>query len=141
MEEYDSYYQTPDFVSSYRDSERVTMRRFEIADKALQRTQNLLDYGNVEEMILSEITFYSLQLQGNGVLMEDDVATITGKFSVVPHGRYKNPFAYVLGYVATRGSREIVDFKTAHQELIQLKDPSVSDADVVRYARLWLSLV
>lgn len=142
MEDDYEYYQTPDFLGAYRDNERVTMRKFEIVgDKRLERAQNMLNYADIEEMILSEITFYALQLQGNGILAEDDIITITNKFSVTPNAKYKNPIAFVLGYVATRGTRTINDFDVAQRELALLKDPSVVDADIVRYARLWISLV
>jgi hypothetical protein len=142
MEDDYEYYQTPDFVGAYRDNERVTMRKFEIVgDKKLQRVQNMLNYADIEEMILSEITFFALHLQTNGVLAEDEVITITNKYSVVPQAKYKNPIAFVLGYVATRGTRAITNFEEAKHELDVLKDPSVTDVDILRYARLWISLV
>jgi len=58
--------------------------------------------------------------------------------------QYKNATAYVLGYIASEGGREINRknvsqvFKTI---LKTVSDKSVKEEDVLRYARLWYNIV
>jgi len=53
--------------------------------------------------------------------------------------KYFNPTAYILGYVITRGGRDIEKklMLKAFENLRYLKDDSVKPSDVVRYARYW----
>jgi len=57
---------------------------------------------------------------------------------------YKNPTAYILGYIASNGGRTLNDPKSKgwSNALIALKhvDDTVLEPDIIRYARLWLRL-
>lgn len=57
---------------------------------------------------------------------------------------YKNPSAYILGYLASEGGRSLNDpkgqgWKNSLKALSHL-DESVLEPDIIRYARLWLKL-
>ncbi len=57
---------------------------------------------------------------------------------------YKNPTAYILGYIASEGGNKMSDPKSQgwKNSLIALKhlDDTVLEPDIIRYGRLWLSL-
>jgi len=62
---------------------------------------------------------------------------------LLPFVEYKNPLAYVLGYIASKGGRDI-DSKLVQESFIILKKlsiESVQNPDVIRYARLWKNLI
>ena len=53
---------------------------------------------------------------------------------------YKNPYAYILGFIASQGGREITkkSFDTAVKLLSNVEGGSVRPEDILRYARFWM---
>lgn len=53
---------------------------------------------------------------------------------------YKNPYAYILGFIASQGGREITkkSFDTAVKLLSNIEGGSVRPEDILRYARFWM---
>lgn len=69
----------------------------------------------------------------------DDRNIMCRRAGYLENVKYLNPTAYILGYVITRGGRNI-DKKLmlkAFKNLRYLNDDSVKPPDVVRYARYW----
>lgn len=79
-----------------------------------------------------------IKLSGN------DMEQLIDRIDSLKEPQYKNATAYVLGYIASDGGREINRknlnnvFKTI---LKTVSDKSVKEEDVLRYARLWYNLV
>lgn len=76
-------------------------------------------------------------------LSGEDLNKLIELVDILDKPQYKNPTAYVLGYMASNGGESINKqnfnniLKTA---LKSVSDKSVQSEDVLRYARLWLSL-
>lgn len=85
----------------------------------------------------------SRHLNSSGVVSidENDIVRMLDRVRNVPYVTKKNPSAYVLGYVASGGGRRIDSkaveriFSKALSEVADVNRP-----DVIRYARLWLTL-
>lgn len=56
--------------------------------------------------------------------------------------KFKNPTAFVLGYIATNGGGKFTPAAVAkaYKALENVRDTSVQPPDVIRYGRLWLTL-
>lgn len=74
-------------------------------------------------------------------LTESDIETILKKTRYIVGLRFKNPTAYILGYIASKGGTEI---KKKRLDIVFEKllprfgeDAGVKEADVIRYARYW----
>lgn len=79
------------------------------------------------------------------VMEEKDIETLLVKTKDIIELKYKNPTAYVLGYIATQGGKTMdVDRvkKVIEKVLPKLgKDSGVEGPDVVRYARYWKNIL
>jgi len=86
----------------------------------------------------------SRNLMGSGVyIQERDIATLLQTAEKLQHVHYKNPVAYVMGYVASGGGGKMTKKQfdyTVSSALPLIADDGVQPADVVRYARLWTTL-
>jgi hypothetical protein len=85
------------------------------------------------------------QLREDGFrLSNDDITQLIENVEKLNNPQYKNPTAYLLGYVASSGGR-VIDKKTVNNVFNNLlktvSDKSVKNEDVLRYARLWYNLV
>ena len=82
------------------------------------------------------------------LLVQSDIGILQTFSQKVPRVQYKNPTAFVLGYIATKGGNKNIDEKSLKvvydcynkTESID-KDDSVKKPDVIRYARLWNILI
>ena len=78
-------------------------------------------------------------------LDENDLTTMLTKAREIPNIGYKNPTAYVLGYIASSGGRKNLVTKNVtkviNDILPKVHDVSVTPPDIIRYIRLWQSLV
>lgn len=72
-----------------------------------------------------------------------DIDNILEKTKDIKNLKYKNPTAYVLGYVVSEGGK-IINYerfdRVVNEELPDFKGSGVEPADVLRYARFWLHL-
>jgi len=75
-------------------------------------------------------------------LDERDIQKMIEKSNVLPHINYKNPTAYVLGYIASNGGSRITQeqFNNSSKLLEYVYDTSVLEPDILRYARLWMTI-
>lgn len=72
-------------------------------------------------------------------ISEQDRVVMFEKLSLVNDIQYKNPIAYVLGYLASLGKRKLDPkvVKDVISKLPQIQEDGIYPPDVVRYARLW----
>jgi hypothetical protein len=92
-----------------------------------------------------------LDSQSGVSVSEDELVAVLTPIRQVQHPEAKNATAYLLGYFASGGGREITKEGLKKAEKLLLKTekgtptaddslPAVTMTDVVRYARYWLSL-
>lgn len=74
----------------------------------------------------------------------EDVNKLIEIADIINEPQYKNATAYVLGYIASQGGKNI-NKKTVNYVfkniLKQVSDKSVKEEDILRYARLWYNLI
>jgi len=87
----------------------------------------------------------SRKLNGDNIMnvSQTEIDAMLDAMPMVPNIQYKNPTAYILGFLATAGGRKISvsKIKTIIEEVLpQLPESGVEAPDVVRYARLWMNV-
>jgi hypothetical protein len=74
-------------------------------------------------------------------IAEGDVKIMLEKTRNIIGLRFKNPTAYIMGYIASSGGKEItkknVDYVFSNVLPIFGQEAGVTEADVIRYARFW----
>ena len=77
---------------------------------------------------------------------ENDIQILLAKSQELPRVEYKNPTAFVLGYLATRGGTRDINKRSLAQTWncyrktnADKKDESIREPDIIRYARLWIT--
>ena len=78
-------------------------------------------------------------------LEERDINTMISYADKLEYINFKNPSAYILGYIASVGGRNILDSRVTHcfnkvLPLVEL-EAGLQRPDIIRYARLWVNLV
>ena len=83
-------------------------------------------------------------------ITNNDIQEMIEKASFLQHVEHKNPSAYILGFLATKGGTQKLVTEEGNKELYEqiiekalpLVDieASVFPEDVIRYSRLWLQL-
>jgi hypothetical protein len=102
--------------------ERATMEpleRFRMYVDAISRNLNNWDSINISEMTIQR-------------MLE--------KASLLEYVGYKNPTAYILGFLATGGGQKLTkkNFDEVISEVLpHVEDDSVFPPDILRYSRLW----
>ena len=84
---------------------------------------------------ISDVTRYNIG--------QSSIDYMIKKADLLTFVEYKNPLAYVLGYISSKGGKGI-DSSTVEESFKILKKMStenVQNADVIRYARLWENLI
>jgi hypothetical protein len=79
----------------------------------------------------------------NTILSENDIQILLEKANKLKYVYYKNPQAYILGYLASNGGKniDIKSFKHVSTKILPLlSEGSVLEPDILRYARLWETL-
>lgn len=82
----------------------------------------------------------SRKLEGDGTvhISNQDIDAMLDKVSEIENVRYKNPTAYILGFLASRGGRNMDNVTNVIKNVLPLiGDVGVEAPDVVRYARYW----
>jgi hypothetical protein len=69
-----------------------------------------------------------------------DVVNMADKSRKIIDLQYKNPLAYILGYIVSSGGRDIDKAKLKSAVEILREDDGVEAPDIVRYARFWKNL-
>lgn len=78
------------------------------------------------------------------LINQPDIEMLQTFSQKVPMVRYKNPTAFVLGYIATKRGSIKIDPKSLEEAYICYKktvsvdkDESIKKSDIIRYSRLW----
>lgn len=84
---------------------------------------------------------YNLK-ESNVPISKDDISVMLDKANNLDKVKYKNPSAYILGYLASSGGRNITreSVNKTSKYIPLLLEGSVLPPDIVRYARLWANL-
>ena len=73
-----------------------------------------------------------------------DLEQLIETVDILKEPQYKNPTAYLLGYIASEGGRDIQrnNVNNVFKNILKtVSDKSVKEEDVLRYTRLWYNLV
>lgn len=106
--------------------------------------KDMRQYQNPMENFISQVDAISRHLmsQDNSVISETDIQKLLDTVSSIENIKYKNPTAYVLGYIASNKGRNITkkSASAAFYQIDSVRDESIREQDVIRYARYWLTL-
>jgi hypothetical protein len=69
---------------------------------------------------------------------DDEIIKILDTIYKIDSPKYLNPFGYVLGYYVTQGTSKIIDKKLQDAFNIIKGESSISEPDIIRYARYWI---
>lgn len=138
----DDYYgDGPQYQDEFKARERTGIMS-NVTDRSLRNIQD------PREKLLVLVDAISRSINSdymNDYITDDDIAIMTGKIDQLLHPQSKNATAYILGYLVTRGGNKILPDKVKEvftQVLPNIKnDTSVTKPDVLRYARLWQTLL
>ena len=142
------------FDENYDENENYFANEF----KARERTNYI---GKLQEMLNQHVTFDNKKknilsaderfliavdtfARKNDVfkLSNSDIDLILEKTKNIKNIKYKNPTAYVLGYIISNGGTiNKKKFQKVRDEILpEFKDFGVEPEDVLRYGRFWLNL-
>lgn len=84
--------------------------------------------------------------EGKVELSPQDITNMLNYISFLSNPEYKNPIAFILGYIASNGGKGMdkVTFKRADSALKKIvidADLNITPPDIIRYAKLWKKLV
>lgn len=77
------------------------------------------------------------------VLDNNDIIRMLKNAKKIKNVQYKNPSAYILGYLASEGGKEMKKENVANvikKGIPLVREGNVEPPDVVRYARYWMNL-
>lgn len=86
----------------------------------------------------------SLNSDGIFTIEQKDINTMLERSSMIQNIKYRNPTAFILGYLASKGGVSI-DKKRINNIFENMKIPEITEQgitkpDVIRYARYWMNL-
>jgi hypothetical protein len=73
-------------------------------------------------------------------ISQKDIDTMLEKAMLIPDIRYINPLAYILGYIATSGGRNMNKVRYVIDDVlpkVSSENAGIEPPDVVRYSRRW----
>jgi len=90
-------------------------------------------------LIFTDAFCRKLTSEGIVTVTERDITNILRSSQKLPHIRYKNYVAYVLGYLASQGGRDLSakNVRDVLNLLPKIKEGGVTPPDIIRYARFW----
>ncbi len=76
-------------------------------------------------------------------IARDSIGDLFMNADKLAHIKFKNPTAYVLGYIASNGGTgfNIASVNKAYKAVGAVQDRSVLPPDIIRYGRLWQRLI
>jgi hypothetical protein len=102
------------------------------------------------ERFVIDIDSITRELIENNILSSGNLKILLDNMINLDKPQYKNATAYILGYIASDGGREITEksYKNALQLTVKRKgknnyimsDTSVQSPDIIRYAVLWTNI-
>jgi len=141
MDDYE-YFEEPDFIAGQSQWQQVggggNYLGTVMNDKRLGNIQLSLMRGSMtdEEWLYRTIMFWAYQ---HGIIGQINTGDIQHIIDLVPHKKYKNPQALLLGYYVVKNRQIDIEKLDKCDDFIS-QDQTVRRADIVRYARLVISL-
>lgn len=139
-EEYkeDEYQQQ--FEDTFKDSERANIRPEYMKHNIMRQFDRKENYNDILLAILMKF------LEENEI-SENDINIINKSTTYVENMIYKNPYAYILGYISTKEG--LNKLKKNINKIFVSKGFAISEAilegnikpeDIIRYSRLWMNI-
>lgn len=111
----------------------------------LQKKINRMVQSPDDRFIIYVNAIFRKMISGDIInLSEPDLVNMLSKVKNIRNIEYKNPTAYILGYIASQGgNKKPLDKATVNKVLNilpKIDDISITPPDVIRYARYWQAL-
>jgi hypothetical protein len=141
-----------DMQPTFDDLQRVGAGNYQDLDNyidAIGGKQNKLFRSDIEIFVHS-VYNVAKELIDNNILYTDDLDILLNSMSKLNKPQYKNATAYILGYIASGGGRNITKEKIKKalglirfnkKDIYTVQDKSIDCAAVIRYARLWQNII
>lgn len=140
-----SDYEYEDVVGVYRDRERVGYKfnmgtTIDIKGPGAARLiklQKRIEREDPDFMVINQIENYFNDLKIHHYKFSDDeLIVIIDMFKSLQNKEYKNPYAFILGYIlySNINTRNFID--TIRKIIIDTNQQSIHDTDVIRYYHL-----
>ena len=121
------------------------IKAFERTGYGFTSSTSLKNVTNPLEAFRIRTTAAFYKLQAAAKMQDGDLVKLLDPISLLPNIKFKNPAAYVLGYIASRGGREVsgksFDIACKISHLINEKKLNVTDPDILRYAVYWIDTI
>lgn len=114
-----------------------------ISEGPMKDIQQLADMTNPEEKFLILLTqsAQSMIEKHDIKISDQDIEIMADKVSLISDIQYKNPTAFILGYIATQPRKNMNNVKHVINHILpKIEEGGVKPPDVVRYSRFWLTL-
>lgn len=100
-----------------------------------------------EDRFLIMVDAVSRRLNTDGIanISQNDIDTMLEKTQIIPEIKYKNVFAYILGFLASNGGSKMDQTNVMYVLNTVLPkldgEGGVEKPDVIRYARYWMKFL
>lgn len=137
----------------FKDLDRVSMPNYIDIDMyidSINKKRNKLFMSSLEKFVKNVYQIGKDLIENDLLRLSiDDLRIILGNIENLDNPQYKNATAYLLGYIASDGGTNL-DPKNAEDLLRKFntlekknffEDDTIDCAAIIRYARLWMSMV
>ena len=153
MDDWEQDKDTEDYIPGFKERDNYSMYGYSSRCTNLnigndyKRMQSIANhnYDNPYHIFACLLEAVGKNMTENGIsnVSQDDVEIMISYAEYLKNIKAKNPTAFILGYIATKGDKDITkasfdNIKT--NVMSKLRDTSVQLPDVIRYARLWSRL-
>ena len=140
--EYKSFNEGENVVDGFKQRERVGFKRGMMTEieghGVYAKAQKRKEKRDEDFKIISQIENYCYTLQEYYKFDGEEFDIIIDMFRSLPRKEYKNPYAFVLGYILylnMSNTKEIKKTFSTIQELLNIQE-GLTIIDVIRYSRL-----
>lgn len=136
----DDYVEEQEYISEIKAGERTG--GIIIPSGGLKTTTNPVEQFKIIVSAIFQSTKEHFKLG------QKDLSAINDKISYIKNIQYKNPIAYVLGYIGSKGGTELTEesvkraikYLESSRTTLGEKSYHVTEPDVVRYSVFWQNL-
>ena len=145
MEDDDDYIDEPQFGQSIHAFKQAGLAPLGLGTQDVGSYFGIAKKFDAKGHFKETLNAIAQQLREDGLrLSNDDIIQLIETVDQLDNPQYKNPTAYLLGYIASNGGRDINKRTVNHvftNILKTVSDTTVKQEDVLRYARLWYNLL
>lgn len=145
MEEEDDYIDEPQFGQSIHAFKQAGLAPLGLGTQDVGSYFGIAKKFDAKGHFKETVNAIAQQLREDGFrLSNDDIIQLIETVDQLDNPQFKNPTAYLLGYIASNGGRDINKKSVNHVFTNLLKtvsDKTVKQEDVIRYTRLWYNLL